>query len=94
MSAKQIFTAQAADGNSETFAGNGRASLKINGVFDGCSIQLQAKTNNSNDDYSTTGDAPITAAGVWNLEFSPNLNYRLVLSSAGASTSINAFVTQ
>lgn len=94
MTAKQIFTAQTANGTSLTFAGNGRASLKINGVFDGCSIELQALTNNSSDSYSTTGDVAITAAGVWNLEFSPNLNYRLVLSSAGGSTSINAFVTQ
>lgn len=94
MSALQIFTNQTANGNSVEFNGRGIAQLRVSGTFDGASIDLQSKTNNANDTFSTTGDTPITAAGAWNIEYAPNVRYRLVLSGAGASTDINAFVTQ
>ena len=70
--------------------------MKILGTFDGASIDLQAKTNNSNDSYTTTNDSlfPVTTAGAFNITYSSGVNYKLVLSSAGASTNINAFVTQ
>ena len=94
MTAKQIYTNQAINANSLQFSGNGIAQLKIVGVFDGASIQLQSATNNPNDDFTTTGDDAITSSGAWNLEYAPNIRYRLALSSAGGSTNINAFVSQ
>lgn len=92
--AKQLFTNQSSNGNSSTFTGNGIAQLKISGTFDGASIDLECTTNNDNDSFGTTGDDAITAPGAWNINYTPNVRYRLVLSSAGASTDINAFVSQ
>ena len=91
--ARQIFSNQTTNGNSDSFGTNGKLYLRISGTFDSAAIQIQSKTNNTNDDFSTTGDSPITQAAQVAIPYSPGITYRLVLSSAGASTNINAFVT-
>lgn len=90
----QIFTAQTADGNSLAFNGNGIANIKISGTFDGASIDLQSVGTNANDAFSTTGDPAITEPSAWNIQYAPHIEYRLVVSGVGASTNINAFVSQ
>lgn len=89
----KLFDAQTANGNSEEFTTNGSAYLKILGTFDGCAVKLQIITNNEDDSFSNTGDT-ITDVGSFKVPYSPNCRYRLNLSSAGASTSVDAFVSQ
>lgn len=91
--AKQIFTNQTTNGNSLTFSTNGHTSIKINGTFNGATIEIQSKTNNSNDIFSSTGDTPITQDEQISINYTPSMQYRLVLNNSGASTNINAFVT-
>lgn len=91
--ATQIFTNQTANGSSSQFTTNGSPLLHISGTFDGASIDIQAATNNADDSFGTTGDTPITSAGSWFIPYSPGVSYKLVISSVGAGTDINAFVT-
>ena len=91
--AKQIFTNQTTNGHSDIFGTNGKTYVKISGNFDGATIDFQSKTNNSNDDFTSTGDTAISSSEQIALNYSPGITYRLVLSGVGANTSINAFVT-
>lgn len=89
----QIFTNQTSDGSSSEFSTNGKIFLHIIGTFDGATIDLHGKTNNANDAFSSTGDTALSAVGAWELNYAPGVTYKLVLAGVGASTSINAFVT-
>ena len=92
LTAIKIFDTQTSNGNSEEFTTNGSAYLKVFGTFDSCQVRLQMISNHEDDSFSNTGDL-ITADGLFKVPYSPNCRYRLNLSSAGASTSITAFIT-
>jgi len=90
----QIFTAQTANGSSLPFSGNGKANLKISGVFGGASIDLESIGANANDTFTTTGDAAIVVASSWNISYVPGIRYRLTISGATETTNINSFASQ
>jgi len=91
--ARQIFTNQTENGNSLTFTTNGKVFVKISGEFHGATIEFQSKTNNDNDDFTSTGDTAITAPSQVAVNYSPSMVYRLSLTGVHAQTEINAFVT-
>jgi hypothetical protein len=91
--ARQIFTNQTENGNSLTFTTNGKIYVKISGSFHGATIDFQSKTNNSNDDFTSTGDTLIAVPCQVAVSYSPGMIYRLSLIGVHAQTVINAFVT-
>jgi hypothetical protein len=93
MAAKQIFTNQTVDGDSETFSLNGNTRLKVSGNLGGGTISILSKSDNPNDTFSTTGtEDNITAVGEFEIKAKQRWNYKLNLSgSTGAS--VNAFVS-
>ncbi len=91
--ARQIFTDQTEDGNSLTFTTNGRIYVKVSGDFHGATIEFQSKTNNDNDDFTSTGDTAIAVPCQVAVSYSPSMIYRLSLTGTHSNTVINAFVT-
>lgn len=89
----KVFDGQTANGNSLEFTTNGRPFVKIKGVWDTATVSLQAKTNHADDDFSNTGtDEQFTDDAAFSPEHKQTVVYRLVLTSAGASTNLDAFV--
>lgn len=93
-----IFSAQTTNGNSTSFnaIGDLNASSKIYsfltiyGTFDDAIINLQYQAADGN--WYSTGDDSITESCANFIEISVNVPYRLILSNAGASTSISSTV--
>lgn len=90
MATIQIFTNQAADGNSLEFSVNGKGIISANGTFGGGTMSLQSKLANSNDVFSNTGDS-FTEDFTKEISTAKGMEYRLALLGATAPT-INAFV--
>jgi len=89
----QLFTAQTADGNSAAINWEpGDGLLQVDGTFDSGSVAVQVSLDGGTT-YSPYGTA-ITTAGVVKLELPAKCKLRLNLSSAGASTELNAFVVR
>ena len=51
----QIFTNQAGNGTSVEFGTNGQTHIRIKGTFDTATIDLESKSNNTNDSFSSVG---------------------------------------
>lgn len=91
----KIFDGQTANGFSDTFITNGRPLVKIKGTWDGATVSLQAKTNHADDAFSNTGtDEAFTVDSAFEPANKQTLVYRLALTSAGASTNLDAFVIE
>lgn len=93
----QIFTNQTTNGSSLEFDTSNvdplnkeACYLGVSGTFDGASIQLEWK--GPDDNWASTGDDPIVSEDLSKIEYGTFTKYRLTLSNAGASTSINAWI--
>ncbi len=91
MFTKQIFTDQAADGDSDIFSLNGNTRVKIAGNFGGGTIQIHSSADNVA--FSTTGtENDRTEAGESIIIGQQGFSYKLVLTgSTGAN--LNAWVS-
>lgn len=99
MSRIQILTNQAENGSSEAFAANNvdptyndNPFIGISGVFDGAKVTLEWQDGNG-DWNATDATNDIWQEGALKCPFiNSSVPYRLTVSNAGASTSINAWV--
>ena len=90
---EQEFTSQTADGSSsaQTWEG-GLGHMFVSGTFDRCTGDLEVSPDDGTTWVAVGGDASLTAAGCVSFELNP-CKVRLTVSSAGASTSINGWLT-
>ncbi len=90
---EQEFTSQTADGSSsaQTWEG-GLGHMFVSGTFDSCTVDLEVSPDDGTTWVAVGGDASLTAAGCVSFELNP-CKVRLTVSSAGASTSINGWLT-
>ena len=82
--------------NSQTSALNwqgGVGQMVVGGTFDTCTVKLQMSPDAAVTWIDVGGDASVTAAGVVNFDLG-SCEIRLDISSVGASTSINGWLTR
>lgn len=92
MTAIQIFTNQAADGQSSEFTINGIGTVQVAGTFDSGSVNLQIKLANTNSSFSNVDTSQaLTETGSFDLKSVKGAVFRLDLSGSTSPT-INAFV--
>lgn len=87
----QVFTAKTANGNTANLYALGRhITVAVSGTFDGSTVKVQVSPDEGTTWIDTT--TSLTAAGVVEVTYGEGMLLRLNLSSAGAATSINAWV--
>ena len=89
----QIFTTQTSNTNSSTLDWDGGEGQVIAaGTWDSGKVNLQISPDSGSTWVDSGTDGELTADGVFSFKLNP-CKVRLVVSSVGASTSINAWIT-
>ena len=99
MSAKQVFTDQTSDGSSLEFNANNvnpnqkqDPFLAIKGEFDGATVTLEYQDPNGDWDATDPVEDIWTVGKLQPLYLNSFGSYRLTITNAGGSTSINAWL--
>lgn len=89
----QIFTSQTSNANSSTLDWDGGEGQVIAaGTWDSGKVSLEISPDGGTTFVAVGTDGELTADGVFSFRANP-CKVRLVVSSAGASTSLNAWIT-
>ncbi len=89
----KVFTSQTANGSTSSLNWDGREGQVIaSGTWDGANIQLEVSPDSGTTWVSVGDEGKLEADGAFNFSLNP-CNVRLTVASAGASTSLNAWIT-
>jgi hypothetical protein len=92
----QVFTSRTTNGDSlEATSGGGEVDIVVDGTFDGCSVAVMIRFNGlptfvpaSEGDAACVFTAPMTKT----IKLSRPATIKLVVSSAGGSTDVDAWI--
>ena len=89
----KVFTAQTANGSTSSLNWDGRTGQVIaSGTWDSATLQLEVSPDDGTTWISIGDEGKLTDDGAFNFNLNP-CNVRLTVVSAGASTSLNAWIT-
>jgi hypothetical protein len=87
----KLFTARTTNGSSSTVPSNGRTlTVVASGTWDSATLTVEVSPDSGTTWVPT--DTSFTASGVKTCIFDEGVLYRLTVASAGAGTSLNAWV--
>lgn len=87
-----LFQSQTTDDTSEVIIDTGGAAVFVWGTFDGAVIT--GEHSPYGDEWFEDRDMRFTAKSIRDFVIRPSTRFRLKVSNAGASTSINAVITR
>ncbi len=89
----KVFTSQTANGSTSSLNWDGRTGqVAASGTWDSATIQLEFSPDDGTTWISLGDECKLSDTGAFNFNLNP-CNVRLTVASAGASTSLNAWIT-
>ena len=89
----QVFTSQTANGSTSSLNWDGgKGQVIASGTWDSATLQLEMSPDSGTKWVSAGDECKLSDSGGFNFDLNP-MNVRLTVASAGASTSLNVWIT-
>jgi hypothetical protein len=89
----QVFTSQTANGSTSSLNWDGgKGQVIASGTWDSATLQLEMSPDSGTTWVSAGDECKLSDSGGFNFDLNP-MNVRLTVASAGASTSLNVWIT-